>query len=180
MVSIPSVGGLAVACKQYGPGRLPRADRRNVGAGYAAAAAALVVSVAFALGMFGLTLLGLSSNTINPFWGASALVSLPLVVPAAFVAGVLVWRLLPDGVPYFGAVAGVLATVATYLGALAVVSLAVLAARLAWWTGTGGVLTDVGGAVAFVAIFAGLFTAWLTIPVGCLGGAIYERARTAA
>ncbi|RQG89991.1 hypothetical protein EA462_08265 [Natrarchaeobius halalkaliphilus] len=171
----PPIETLAIACKRYGPGRMPGAGRRDIGAGYAGSAAALAIAIGFALSMAVLPTLGLSSDFAHPFWGLAALVSLPIVVPVAFVASVFVWRALPSDVPYFGVVAGFLATVVTYLASLAIVFLIRL--LWFWWTGAESVLVDVGGFVALIGLFATVLTVWLTIPVGCVSGAIYEYAR---
>ncbi|RQG98460.1 hypothetical protein EA472_17745 [Natrarchaeobius oligotrophus] len=167
---------LATACKRFGPGRLPGADRRTIGAGYAGASAALGFALAFAVAMVVLPALGVTSDLVHPFWGASALVALPFVVPTAFAASALVWRVLPASGTAAGLVGGLLATLLTYLGSLVLVFL--VAIPLAWSSGTGTVLTEATGLVVLVGFFAAVLTAWLTIPVGCVCGAVYERART--
>ncbi|RQG97683.1 hypothetical protein [Natrarchaeobius chitinivorans] len=177
----PNLQWLATACKQYGPGRLPRANRRDVGAGYAGAAAALAIALTFALGMVVLYQLGVSHDLIHPFWGMSALVSLPFVVPTAFLVGTAVWRYLPARIPYFGAVAGVVTTVLTYVISLVLVFFALLAI-VATSSGTGiettaELLEVAAGLTLLIGIFATVMTTWLTIPIGCLSGVIYERAR---
>ncbi|MEA1930656.1 MAG: hypothetical protein U9O06_03800 [Euryarchaeota archaeon] len=48
MHSLP-ITRFAAVCKQYGPGRLPYADRREIGAGYAMATTAMVAAVTFVL-----------------------------------------------------------------------------------------------------------------------------------
>jgi hypothetical protein len=104
----------------------------------------------------------------------------PIVVPVAFLAGALVWYLLPGEGVVAGVGGGLLATLGTYLGSLAV--LYVLVAALAVSTGSGGIgslLVEAGWFVALVGVAAFAWTSWLTIPIGCVGGAIYEGARVA-
>lgn len=43
----PQLQTLQTACKRYGPGRLPKADEHDIGAGYAAAAAAFVATILY-------------------------------------------------------------------------------------------------------------------------------------
>ena len=69
MVPNPSLRPLGSVCKRYGPGRLPRADRRDIGAGYAAASGALALAVAYAIANFALSTLGVQSDFVDPFWG---------------------------------------------------------------------------------------------------------------
>ncbi|OIB58562.1 hypothetical protein [Natrialba sp. SSL1] len=171
---------LATGCKRYGPGRLPNADRRDIGAGYAGASAALAISILFALSMLALAQLGSPFGVGHPFWALSAIAALPIVVPAAFLVGVLVWRTLstmsPTTIPYFGAVAGLVATILTYLVSIVIVF--ILAVGLHATGGSDAVLWDAATLTALIAIVAATFTAWFTLPLGCLSGAIYERART--
>lgn len=165
---------LETACHRYGPGRLPRADDPAIGAGYAGAAAALGVATTFAVVM--LTLdgrpVGLEGSGVG--LAAVTVVAVPLIIPTAFAAAAIVRRYLPASVPHFGAVAGVLATLLTYL--LATGSL----------FGIGLIRAFVGephhGPVVESVRFAGAFgivgfvsTVWLTLPVGCVSGVIYER-----
>lgn len=183
MVLATTLNNLGVVCKRYGPGRLPRAERRDIGAGYAGASAAFAIAVVYALATAATYRLGVASDFVHPFWSASALVAVPFVVPAAFVVGTAVWRYLPDRIPCFGAVAGLLATALTYALSLAFVFVAVLAVVLVTESGTGiettaELLTVTGATTVTVGVFALVLTAWLTVPVGCLSGAIYERART--
>lgn len=178
-----ALSSLGRVCKRYGPGRLPRADNRVIGAGYAGASAAVAIATVFALGMFGLSQYGPTLETwaIASFWGVSALVAIPIVLTTAFAAGVVTWRALPSSIPYFGAVAGLLATVLTYLLSLAVVFAILLGVSLS--DGTAPLVTavtEVGVLTAFIGIFAAVLSGWVTLPLGCVSGAIYERARDAA
>ncbi|TYT62151.1 hypothetical protein [Natrialba swarupiae] len=182
MAPIPTLQSLATACKRFGPGRLPRADQRELGAGYAGAAAAVSIAVVYALATTVVYLLGVTHDFVHPFWSASALVAVPFVVPAAFLVAAAVWRYLPDRTPFFGAVAGALATVLTYAFALVLVFLTLLVVLAVGGTGTGiettTELLEVASMLTVViGIFAVILTGWLTIPIGCLSGTIYERAR---
>ena len=49
---------LRTTCKWYGPGRLPKAERRDVGAGYALASAATGATLLFALISWSMYVLG--------------------------------------------------------------------------------------------------------------------------
>ena len=164
---------LGTACKRCGPGRLPKAGRRDVGAGYALAAAAAGTSLLFALVAWSAYALGSPIGFDWEFLGTMALIALPLVVPASFVSAVVVWRTLPSEVPYFGAVAGFLATLGTYL-----LSLLVLLALYAVVVVAYGQYEQIFEAVAMVALvgFVALATTfWLTFPVGIASGIVHER-----
>ncbi|THE63458.1 hypothetical protein D8Y22_16610 [Salinadaptatus halalkaliphilus] len=175
MVTHSSLEGLATTCKRYGPGRLPKADRRAIGAGYAGASAAVAIALAFAVGMAVFHLLGSPAGVGHVFWAMSALVAVPIVVPAAFCASAAVWRWLPERVPYTGAVAGLLATVLTYLLSLAIVFAILLGFAIA--DGRTDLLVEAAGFTVIIGFFAAILTAWLTLPLGCVCGAVYERAR---
>ena len=168
-------------CKRFGPGQLPGAGRRAVGGGYAIATAALSAAIVFVLARGGYAFLtagpegfqGLLAPTVTfAYYG---LFAVPLVVPAAFLAGVVVWRTLPEGTPYYGPVAGVLATLLTYVVATAIMAV-VLFGYLAFAPGapfevaSAGVLAVVIGVVGFV------YTFWVTLPLGAVSGYIHERA----
>jgi len=155
--------------------RLPGADRRDLGAGYAAAVAAVCVVLLFSLVMVVSVPLGVG----DPALSLVALTATPLVVPAAFLSTVAVWRVFPMTGRFGGLLGGLLATVVTYLVSLAGLYLLVVA--LAFGSGpasTGTLLAEAGGFVALVGFAAFLWTFWLTIPIGCLGGAAYERTRS--
>ena len=188
---------MAAVCKQYGPGRLPYADRREIGAGYAMATTAVVAAVAFVLAG---QIPGLSeATTIGPFWFGyvgipegiaavqTAAVAIPVVVPSAFVSGVLAWQAATPDLSRFGPTAGLVATGVTYpIGSLAVGVVVTLPSVLQD-PGQLRLLSAVAAllaGIAYVGLFAGigvfLFTFWLTLPLGALGGSIYERTRTAS
>jgi hypothetical protein len=167
-------------CERYGPGRLPRAEDRTVGAGYAVATAALSAAALFVvvMGGYGVLTTILVGETLR-FTTASlalpGLMAIPIIVPAAFLAGALVWRTLPEGTSYYGPVAGVLATALTYVFALPLVAVGVFGYMLLspdW-------LVDPAGAAVFtglVGIVGFVLTCWLTLPLGALGGHVHARA----
>ena len=178
MTILASAGRL---CKRFGPGRLPGAENRNIGAGYAFATAALSAATVFILVtgyrpilQYGLEAFGPGHEGIYLF-GAYAL---PFVVPSAFVAGGLAWEFRLKGIPFEGAFAGIVATILTYAIATP------LAISVYYW------LSLVSPAVTmsrtpldlifFFAFFGFLFTFWLTLPLGAISGHIHERAVTDA
>lgn len=163
---------IGVACKRVGPGRLPGADRPDIGAGYAGASGALVAAVAFSAVVLGLAALGSPLNVGDPVLAVLAAYALPFVVPAAFVAGVVTWRALPERTPWFGAVAGVVGTLLAYLGAVALLAAFLFVAALSQ-SGTEPAAAAVFAAV--IGYIAFLLTVWVMVPIGCLGGLIYER-----
>jgi len=182
MSSLP-IARMADVCKQYGPGRLPLADRKDIGAGYAMATAAVVATlIAVLTGSVLDRIFGPTSFWAVLFYGTFAF---PLVVPMAFLSGVGAWRYLPASLPRFGIVAGVVATGLTYLVGTLVASGAIsLYALWASPSPTGSPLADLLGGVYFYSFYIGavaiVSTVWLTLPLGALGGSIYERARTAS
>lgn len=164
--------------------RLPRGSDRSVGAGYAMALAATAATTLYfvvqALGTLALPA-SVGGTGVGPFVGVAAVAFLSgiltvagVVAPVAFVAGLVAWRVIPEGMPYSGALGGVLASILVYLcvgvGSLCV---AVVAAVL---TGD-AVATTVVTAVLVVG-FVFVFTCWLTLPVGLVVGVLYERGRT--
>ena len=165
-------------CKRYGPGRLPGAERRTVGAGYAFGTAALLASVAFVV-LHGVTLLvavGPDGLQLAPggllYFGLRA----PLfVVPAAFTAGALTWRFVPRSLPYYGPVSGLVATVLTYIVAAVLVAVAFLVEMLRSPT----TLFEPSAAIIAAALFGGfgfVYTCSIALPVGILSGYVHERA----
>lgn len=173
MGTAPWVESLEMACHRFGPGRLPRAEDPAIGAGYAGATAALVVAVTFAAGMIALDGWPAGSGG-GVVFAAVAIVAVPVVVPAAFASAAAVWRYLPDSVPHYGAVAGVLATVVTYLTVLvALFGIGLVNAILGSpHYGPFVEATRFAGTFGFVGF---VFTVWLAAPVGCASGYVYER-----
>lgn len=164
---------LGTACKRYGPGRLPRAERRDIGAGYALASAATGTTLLFALMSWGLYILGEPIGSDWDFLGTWALVALPFVVPTSFVSAVIVWRSLPSDTPYFGASAGVLAALGTY--ALVLLTLFVFSIITITINGQYAEIPDALGFMTVVGFVALASTFWLTFPVGAISGIIHER-----
>jgi len=194
MPSLP-IGRMATVCKQYGPGRLPYADRREIGGGYAMSTTAAVAAVTFVLvGQIP----GVSdATTIGPFWfgylgspsGSAAVmyaaVAIPVVIPSAFVAGVIAWRSASPELSRFGPFAGVVATGLTYpIGSLVVGTILVVLSiiedpsQLRMLSTVGELLVGMVYFLPTVGVFAFLFSFWLTLPLGALGGSIYEHTRT--
>jgi len=182
MKSLP-ITRFAAVCKQYGPGRLPHADRRDIGAGYAMATTAAVATVTFVLVM---QLPGLPE--VLPTGDDAVYVgsiALPIVVLSAFVSGVIAWRSATPELSRFGPVAGVTATGLTYLvGTLVVGAVLVILSviqdpsHLRTLSTVGELVVGMGYFIPTVGVVAVLFTCWLTLPLGALGGSIYERTRT--
>ncbi|EMA06908.1 hypothetical protein [Haloferax denitrificans] len=164
---------LGTTCKRYGPGRLPRAERHDIGAGYALASAATGATLLFALISWSLYTLGEPIGSDWKFLGTWALIALPLVVPASFISAVIVWRTLPSDTPYFGASAGVLAALGTYiLALLALFAFSMIALVI------NGQYTEIPEALGFMVVigFVALAsTFWLTFPIGAISGIIHER-----
>lgn len=179
MSATPSTARIERLCKRYGPGRLPRADRPAIGAGYAMATAALAAAVAFVvlsgvqiLVAAGPERLGLSADSGLLYFGLRAL---PFVIPAAFAAGGLAWRLVPRDIPYAGPVSGLVATLLTYVCATTLVAVAIFGDMLL----SPMTIFEPGTAVFVAALFGGfgfVYTFWITLPVGALSGYVHERA----
>ena len=168
----PSMRTVRVACKRYGPGRLPYANRHDIGAGYAAATAAFAATVLYA------TTTGVGAALFTDgAWIANLLfpaLALPFVVPAAFLVGVTGWRLLPSSSTTAGIVAGVLGVIATYLVTLILVGALLTATAALSLSGA-----EPGNAALFsVGLLSVAFylTWWITVPVGCLSGMVYVNA----
>ncbi|WP_277555279.1 hypothetical protein [Halobaculum limi] len=168
--------------RRYGPGRLPFAGRRDVGGGYAGVYAALGGCLLFALVTAGLDLLSFGTG----FLGVAALLALPFVLPAAFLAGALTWRVFPTTVPRFGTVAGVVAATLAYVLAGTAFAVVFAVAETGRTVGTTGklvapeVATGVFDALGFgglVALTALLVSAWLVVPIGALVGSVHERSQ---
>jgi len=184
MPSLP-IARLAAVCKQYGPGRLPYADRREIGAGYAmattAAVAAAVATVTFVLAT---VVPGLPEVMPVDLAVRFGVIAFPIVIPSAFVSGVVVWRLATPNLSRYGPVAGLATTGLTYLVGTLVVSVLALMLYVPVFLGgslTVGQILGIAGLVGPVyGSFAFMFTFWLTLPLGALGGSIYERTRTAS
>ena len=156
----PSPTTLHTVCKKYGPGRLPKAENRAIGAGYVGATAAICVALLYA---------GIST-VIDPVGLAAAgpaniLVAalfLPFAVPAAFIIGVCGWKLRPPQSAVSGLFAGVVGAVATYGVVFVLLGIPITAGEA-----VGG--ADPIRAVVFswgVIYFAFMETWWIALPVG--------------
>ncbi|GAB6878307.1 hypothetical protein JCM17823_05810 [Halorubrum gandharaense] len=159
------------ACKRYGPGRLPGAARPDLGAGYAAASAALAASVLFAAAVLVADATGVVGTLDGPVLAAFAGMAVPIVAPTAFVVGVAVWRALPSTIPAFGPVAGLLGVLGTYVGTLLVVTSLLSASSILGLSGAEPV-SAAGFSFAIVAL-AFMLTWWVTLPVGAVSGTVY-------
>lgn len=173
MISASFLDALGTTCKRYGPGRLPKANRRDVGAGYAHASAATGVTLLYALIAWSLDALGSPIGFDWEFFGTMALLALPLVIPASFVSAFLIWRTLPADIPHFGAVGGFLATLGTYLVAILVLFTLNVVAVVIY--GQFAQLLEAAAFMGLIGVVALASTFWLTLPIGCVSGIMYER-----
>lgn len=184
------LGALVRVCKGYGPGRLPYARRRDVGAGYAMATVAAVTTTVFILAtqLFGFFTITSATRSMT-FVGYAGPLSrqvfgMVTTVPAGFITGAAVWR-VPSLRSWRGVPAGVVAMLLMYpvsqlldfvflrpfeplvIESTQAVSLSELLLRLP--------------AAPYYTVIFGIgalgTTFWLTLPVGALGGYIHERAR---
>ena len=169
-------------CERYGPGRLPGAEARAVGAGYAMATAALSAATLFVLVTGGFALLAGgpgpqgSTSDFLVFYGLWAV---PIVVPAAFLAGAIVWRTLPEKTPYYGPVAGLLATALTYVVATGLLAVLVIGVTPVLY-GDPLDVTGYGPFAGFIGAIGFIYTFWLTLPLGTVSGDIHDQAREVA
>jgi uncharacterized membrane protein YqaE (UPF0057 family) len=179
------LGAVVFVCEQYGPGRLPYAHRRAVGAGYAMATVAALTTTASVLVT---QLVGISTIVSSWYAGydgtlSEQVVGMVATVPGGFLAGVVVWR-VPRLREWGGVPAGLAAMVLMYpasalldivvvlpLQQLVVESTVSLSAYLLQliWAPIWAVFLGYG---AFTTTF------WLTLPLGALGGYLHESART--
>ena len=173
MSSTGFLDALGTTCKQYGPGRLPKAERRDIGAGYALASASGGATLLFALIAWSLYALGSPIGSDWEFLGTMALIALPLVVPTSFISAVFVWRTLPSDTPYFGGVAGFLATLGTYLLAMFVLFALNVVAVVIYGQYEG--ILEAAAFMLLVGFVALASTFWLTFPIGSVSGMIHER-----
>lgn len=172
---VPSFRRIRRFCHQYGPGRLPRADERAVGAGYAGASAAVVAALLFAA----------VTAILPPSFVAGAsdlapfgLAAIPLVAPGAFVAGWATWRYLPAETTFLGPIGGMVAVLLTYLVAVALL-FPLLVVPFVLADPLPAALGDSLLLGVLIVWFAFAATCWLTVPLGAASGYVYERARTA-
>ncbi|MFC6753537.1 hypothetical protein [Halorubrum tibetense] len=165
-------GALETIYKRYGPGRFTAAGSPALGAGYAAVIAALAAALLYAGTTVAADWIGVGSEPA--VMAAFALLVLPFVLPAAFLVGVVGWRLLPSRRPVAGAVAGIFGTIATYLLTLFGFGSVVVGAAVLSLSGATPL-----SAAAFswgVIFIAFTLTWWITVPLGCLVGWRYASA----
>lgn len=166
-------------CHRYGPGRLPYASRRDVGAGIAMAAAGLLAGVLWFGGAGLLVVTGLAEGLPGLLMAGGVYV-VPLAIPAAFVVGTLLWRARPPAAdkPPSGA----------FLGAMTALASLVVGACgppivLGGWHVLRGempvseVLSYALMALPFSLLFTVLAVGWLVVPLGAVCGWYHERAR---
>lgn len=168
----PNFHTLHAVCKRYGPGQFPKADRHDIGAGYAAAAAAFVATILYGTIISTGAVLGMGwDGAVNLLFATFAL---PFVVPAAFLVGVIGWRILLSYTSVSGLLAGGFGALATYLVTFVLVGILLTVTAVLSLSGAKPVnaaLLSVGlVSVAFV------LTWWVTIPIGCLAGYVYVNA----
>lgn len=168
---------LGTVYHRYGPGRLPGADRRDLGGGYAFASAMVVFWLAYVLN----SSIGVGWSGPNPVFledPVPAVIACSLVVTCGFVAGYLAWRYLPTGIRFSGPVAGFVASLVTHFLVVSLLGVFVVAQ-----VGYYSTLEKVVGALVFP--FGGflvvtrdlLDVALVLYVVGIAGGYVYERLR---
>lgn len=161
----PALGRSVALWERYGPGRLPGGQRPAVGAGYAFASVAAVLSLAVSTvllvssgGHRVLSLLELLRYGVGVPVGA--------FVPLAFAAGAISWRVLPDRLSFRGAVAGAgTSAVVALVGGSIYGLLLDIPLRYAVWS--------VVGVGAYVLLALG----WVLLPIGALVGHVHQRAQ---
>lgn len=172
--------------------QLPRGGERAIGAGYAMAIAAAVVTVLYylfawlsAVVLFAsVSAAGGDTPLVALLFGAGAgvlsstVTTITLVGPAAFVSGVAVWRVLPAR--FTGAIGGILATMLTYVlgGITAGIVLFAYGIATGWRE---HLLFSLGEFVfthALMMVFAFGITSWIALPAGATAGHLYERTRS--
>lgn len=169
----PQLSTLHTVCGRFGPGRLPKAEKPDIGAGYAAAAAAVVATVCYGLAVSIGAVVGMDGfgGMVNLAFAGFAL---PFVVPAAFLVGVIGWRYSPSYTPLTGVVGGGLGAILTYLVTMLFVGVVLTVSAVLSLSGA-----DPTSAATFsIGLVAIAFTVtwWVTIPIGCLAGYLYVTA----
>ncbi|MFC6875497.1 hypothetical protein [Halobellus marinus] len=160
---------LRKACERYGPSRLPKADRPDIGAGYAAASAAVFATILFGILLSVSTIQGMNGDWLPSFLFPA--LALPIVVPSAFFLGVIGWRLSPTSSTLTGIITGGIGAIATYLVSLLLVGGVLTAGAL--FSLSGATLLEAAEISVGLVTLAFILTWWITIPVGCLSGAVY-------
>lgn len=172
MNRLPSSNTLHRLCHRYGPGRLPKAENRAIGAGYAAATAAFTVALCYAVSTTVIEVISTGVTDPNLSLAEFALAAVPVVVPAAFATGVVGWKLYPPTTSRRAVVAGVAGTLMTYIAGFIILSI---------YTVLGAVpsipAADLLFAIQFsfvLTVFGFMFTFWLAIPAGCISAIVYQ------
>lgn len=175
-----SFSRLATLYENYGPGRLPKADRPDVGGGYAHATTMAVFLLIFSYRLTD-TIDRFASEFALPAGVPPTLIAVPVFLAVAFVAGSLSWRYLPERVPYFGALAGLLSSAMLHL-------VGVLLVLVILFENAEGATTLVDLLVMLGSI-PGIFFLWtadaplsffVLYALGAGGGLLYQRIREAA
>ncbi|MCX2819533.1 hypothetical protein EGH25_09245 [Haladaptatus sp. F3-133] len=184
---MPFTKPVVAVCERYGPGRLPYANRRDVGAGYVMATVAGITTTVFILVT---QLVGIStvmSSWYEPYDGPllEQVIGMVATVPGGFIAGFVVWR-VPRLRVWRGVPAGVAAMVLMY-PASALLDIAVILPLQQLVAGPSAPLSEYFLFLMWAPFWAvslgyGAFTTtfWLTLPLGALGGYIHETARKRA
>ena len=166
-------------CHKYGPGRLPYASRRDLGAGIAMAATGALSLIIWFGGVGLLFALGIGDQNLGFVFGLSLLAA-PIAIPAAFLVGTLLWRQCPPERNHrrYGALFGAITALCSLIiGALGPASFFALASVV------GGEMVVTEGMMFFlVMIVFGIPVAlvavgWLVVPLGAFGGWYHERAK---
>ena len=169
--------------------RLPRGSDRAVGGGYAMAMAAagatacyyLVVGVAIAV--IGVRLAA-AGDTVPVAFLVMAPVGLAMgtlqtavfVAIPAFVCGVVAFRVVSADRRYAGPLAGLLATLLTYLVGGVLLAAIVLPLALLRGPTPSSAINAAGSALGILTV-AFLATSWAALPLGAGAGALYDRTR---
>lgn len=174
-------------CRRFGPGRLPYASRRDVGAGIAmAATGVLAITIWFVV--TGLLLLTDAVPTVTgtndlEFAAAYGLLFAPFGVVTSFVVGTLCWRAVDaDSLdPITGALLGACTAAVGMIGGSVGVSLVLTVVSLTTGTLALGQLLVFAVVVSVSALlFSAVFAGWLIVPLGAFGGWYHERTRATA
>jgi hypothetical protein len=190
---MPPIKQSVAVCERYGPGRLPYANRRDVGAGYAIATVAGITTTVFILAtqLFGfftvtsytksLTFVGYSGPLSEQVFG------MVTTVPAGFIAGAAVWRVqrLRN---WRGTPAGFVAMLLMYpvsqlLHTVFLWPFEPLVIESTAAVSLGEFLIALPAVPYYGMLFGfGAFgtTFWLTLPLGAFGGYVHECARMEA
>jgi hypothetical protein len=159
--------------ERFGLGRLPGADGRVVGAGYALAATALLVGVLLVVISSLLAVIGVTGG-LSLAELRFVVAALPFVTVSAFCSGVAAWRFLPAESPRYGAIGGFVATCLTYVVSTVFLFPVVL---LVGQEGSSLSVSTAAGYTLLIAVFGTIFTGWLTLPAGVAAGYVYESVR---